>query len=362
MRKPAAVPFLLSLLALVLMAPASPSAAQAAAGTCTIPGPRHNSGKPDSLKGGTIAATDSPQFTAPAFLFELIRGRVVKPIYDFNWDVDTSSVVHVALQADATPSLVAVDVTLLKGSNTSPFNPPAWAWTKCGQIWLGPTIDMNDKALQDQDGLTITLTTTKDCKCDSKAATTTTTTTQTFTLTRKDLGWHRSISDTVAFVQRLGVTQDDVKQKGIARVNFTATPGVTLGTNYTPRRDETFSLLRFLSPGFGVTASFLDWQDQAMLNTSDPMNPTFTGAKSSNINLGVGGQMSLFDGMLSALYGVNLQGTAPRRYWGIGLSFVNVYQKIQSLTATPSSAKPQSSNGAAGSPPAPAQPAGGTTP
>jgi hypothetical protein len=359
MRKAAAVPLLFSLLALVLMAPVSPLSAQASAVTCTIPGPHHGSGKPASLERGTIAATDSPQFTAPAFLFELIRGRVVKPIYDFNWDVDTSSVVHVALRGDAKPQ-VKVAVTLLKGSNTSSFNPPDWGWTKCGPIWLGPAIDMNDKALQDQDGLTITLTTTQPCQCDGKPDTTVEST-QTFTLTRKDLGWHRSISDTVAFVQRLGVSKEDV-QNGIAKVNFTATPGVTLGTNYTPRRDETFSLLRFLSPGFGVTASFLDWQDQAMLNTSDPMHPTFTGAKSSNINLGVGGQMSLFDGMLSALYGVNLQGTAPRRYWGIGLSFVNVYQKIQSLTATPSSAKPQSSNGAAGSPPAPAQPAGGTTP
>ena len=281
-----------------------------------------------------------PRGTNPAtfvYLVEVVRGTVGKPILDRTWEVDSRSVLHLALIKGAmlpeptnppATNEIKVNVTLLKGDASTDLELPGWSWADCGALFVGPSIDMSDAKLQDKDGVQLTIT-----NSGTGSATT-------FVIARKDLGWHRAVSDTVAFIQRLGVSKENAAQ-GVSKVNFAAAPGVTLATTYSPRRDERLSVLRFLSPGIGITASFLDWKDQApLLNTSVPGQPTFgTGGNSADISLGLGAQLSLLDGSLSVLYGWNLQGSGPRRYWGIGVSFVNVYQKIQSYT-TATATKP----------------------
>jgi hypothetical protein len=288
------------------------------------------------VKVSVTAPTDpTPNPGGYADLVEVVRGTVGKPISSTIWEVDTNSVVEVNLfkgpipGRDDTEKLAAVGkikvaITLYKGDATTDFTPPDAQWTLCGNIYLGPKIDMNDGKIQDKDLVGVTITNTASNQS------------VTYSLTRKELGWHRSISDTVSFVRRLGVSKNDVTN-GVTQINFAPTPGVTLATVYEPRRDEKVSFMHFLAPGVGITASFLDWKDQnVMVDTSDPNKPVFpSGTKSSDINLGLGGQVSLFQGQISFLYGWNLQTTGPRRYWGVGVSFVNVYQYISNaISAT----------------------------
>ena len=213
-----------------------------------------------------------------ADLVEVVRGTVGKPIRETIWDVDTNSIIEINLFAapikssPPTSAKLGIKVTLFKGDASTDFAlPDKWQWTPCGDtLFLGPRLDMNDRKIKDKDTVRVII----ENQDTSESVT--------FDLTRRDLGWHRSTSDTVAFVQRLGVSKQDVAN-GIAKINFGPSPGVTLATVYTPRRDEKPNFLSFLSPGIGITASFLDWKDQNVtLDTTNPSMPTF--AAGANLN------------------------------------------------------------------------------
>ncbi len=149
-----------------------------------------------------------------------------------------------------------------------------------------------------------------------------------YRFTPRDLGWHTKTTDSVMFVQRQGVSKQDVAS-GVVKVNFAPTPGVTYGGIYTPRSQ---GLLRILSPGIGINVSFLNWNDPTAFDNST--GQFVKGTTSSNINIGLGIQASLFNGILQATYGWNLQADKKRSYFGLGVSFINIAQRITSLTAS----------------------------
>lgn len=141
-----------------------------------------------------------------------------------------------------------------------------------------------------------------------------------------ELGWNFKTSDSVMFIQRQGVSKQDISN-GVARVNFAASPGVTYGGIFHTRKH---GLLNALSPGFGLNVMFLDWKDPAF----DSATNTFVkGTSSSDINIGLGVQASLFDGVLQFTYGWNLQADKKRQYLGVGVSFVNIAKALTDLIA-----------------------------
>ena len=141
-----------------------------------------------------------------------------------------------------------------------------------------------------------------------------------------ELGWNFKTSDSVMFIQRQGVSRQDISD-GVARVNFAASPGVTYGTVFHPRKQGFWNVLR---PGFGLNVMFLDWKDPAF----DSATNMFTkGTSSSDINIGLGVQASLFDGVLQFTYGWNLQADKKRQYIGVGVSFVNIAKALTGLIA-----------------------------
>jgi hypothetical protein len=149
----------------------------------------------------------------------------------------------------------------------------------------------------------------------------------TYVLEARQLGFHINTSDSVMFIRRIGVSKADLAQ-GIAEVNFAPAAGVTYGGIWIPRAANGKGFWRFLSPGIGLNVAFMDWKDPAF----DTSTGQFAqGTKSSDINVGMGLQGSLFNGVLQVTYGWNLQADKRRNYWGLGVSFVDLSKEIGSL-------------------------------
>lgn len=85
---------------------------------------------------------------------------------------------------------------------------------------------------------------------------------------------------------------------------------------------------RALRPSFGVNVSFTDWDDPAF----DQATGQFAaGTKGSDIEITSGLVAGLFDGVVQATWGANLNvGTKPW-YAGLGFSFVNVVDRLGKL-------------------------------
>jgi hypothetical protein len=145
-------------------------------------------------------------------------------------------------------------------------------------------------------------------------------------LTPRPFGFRVNTSDSLLFVRRRGVTSEE-ESEGIEDFNFGPTPGVTYGGIYLPRKN---GFLRFLRPGVGINLSFMDWDD----STFDPATGQFaTGTDSNDIEIGLGVQVSLFSNILQLSYGWNLQAEQDRQYFGVGVSFVNLANRLTGLIA-----------------------------
>jgi len=148
----------------------------------------------------------------------------------------------------------------------------------------------------------------------------------TTTLIPQRFGFHAKITDSLMFVKRLGVN-NTTKTTGVEAFNFGPSPGVTYGGTYLARGN---GLVRFLQPGFGVNVLFTKWSDPAF----DASTGLFVaGTKASDIQTGIGPQVSLFGNVLQFTYGWNLHAEQKRQYFGIGVSFVNMATKLTSLVA-----------------------------
>lgn len=134
----------------------------------------------------------------------------------------------------------------------------------------------------------------------------------------RNLGFRAETTDSFLFVKRLNTSDGE----GVAAVNFAPSPGVTFGGTYLARRNP---FVRALSPGIGLNATFLNWKDP----TFDPDTKKYlANTRGSEVNIGMGVQISLFNNVLVFSYGANLQADRSRWYYGIGLSFVQLGGKI----------------------------------
>ena len=139
-----------------------------------------------------------------------------------------------------------------------------------------------------------------------------------WTIKPRRFGFRVKTTDSVLYLKRLNSSKVD----GVAAVNFAPSPGVTFGGNYLVRKNR---FVRALRPGIGLNATFLNWKDP----TYDPdANKYLPNTRGSEVNIGMGVQVSLFNNILMFSYGANLQAEQSRWYYGIGLSFVQLGGKI----------------------------------
>ncbi|MCI0623916.1 MAG: hypothetical protein L0387_20045 [Acidobacteria bacterium] len=146
------------------------------------------------------------------------------------------------------------------------------------------------------------------------------------TLKPRPFGFRVGASDSLFFLKRFGIGDADQKN-GVQEINFGPAPGVTYGGVYMARHN---SVIRFLEPGIGVNASFMNWRDPAFDVTTGRFVQNTT---ATDVNIGLGIQTSLFHNIIQFTYGANLHATQDRTYFGIGISFIQLGTKIASLVS-----------------------------
>lgn len=142
------------------------------------------------------------------------------------------------------------------------------------------------------------------------------------------LGFRSEVSDSLLLLDRLSVDAR-AEDAGVEDVSFAPAPGVTYGGVFLARDNR---LLRLLQPGVGVNLSFMDWDDRAFDVSSGQFEQ---GTDSSDIEIGMGIQLSLFRNVVQFTYGYNLHADTDRRYFGVGVSFVDLTKRVKALIPKP---------------------------
>lgn len=150
-----------------------------------------------------------------------------------------------------------------------------------------------------------------------------------FEIAIKRFGPKLTVSDSFLFIKRLGLTENDIlatpNGRGLNRVNFAPSPGVTFGVNYFKRGDGAGSkFLRALAPGVGANISFMNYNDPSF----DLSTGRFTNTTGENVQVGAGIVGMLFHNNIQFSYGYNLNAEVKRRYFGVGFSFIDFTKKV----------------------------------
>ena len=122
----------------------------------------------------------------------------------------------------------------------------------------------------------------------------------------RDCGLKIKQDATLLLVKRAG------EPKGVNDVdsNFKPAPGSSFLLRVVTRNRA----LNFIEPSFGINGSFLDFQ------------------KDKDLEVGVGPTVSIFNGIVQFTVGWNLNAPSDRRYWAIGLGFLDIAGKIKELS------------------------------
>ena len=135
---------------------------------------------------------------------------------------------------------------------------------------------------------------------------------------------HPQVVDSFLLLNRRGLT-DEPKDAGFASINFRPVPGTTVLWNFRARHNDHW-FKRFTGWfGYGYNVSLIDWDAATSgVATGQPKSDT-TG---SNVEIGMGGVLTLLHNTIHITYGYNLNADSKRRYVGIGFSILNLSQRI----------------------------------
>lgn len=156
------------------------------------------------------------------------------------------------------------------------------------------------------------------------------------------------ITDSFLFLKRLGVDANasreaidsagqQASQSGSAGqvetplpVDWTPTPGVTLGATWLPRS----GFFRHIQPGFGLNVSFPKFGAVVTsFSSSDPSDPASqpavtVGETGGPLDIAVGLVGSLFNNKVFVAAGTTLTASTNKEYFAVGFSFIQVASSI----------------------------------
>ncbi len=133
----------------------------------------------------------------------------------------------------------------------------------------------------------------------------------------RNYGYRTAVSPSLLFIRRISVTEADKADRQLNPVRFAPTPGVTYGVTFLSRS----GLMSALAPGLGANVTFMNFNDPTDFNIS---TGKFTNSTAVNVQFGAGVVVSLFNNMVQATYGWNLNAPQKRTYWGLGFGFLDV--------------------------------------
>ena len=126
-------------------------------------------------------------------------------------------------------------------------------------------------------------------------------------------------SDSILFVKRLGIGSNAVAM-GIDAANYRPSPGFNFGLTYLHRKHV---FLQFLEPGFGFNVSLVDWKD-----TAPGIAAQTAGSTEEPIQVTVGAMGSMFDNVITVVYGWNTNVARDRSFVGVGFSVIGAVRKV----------------------------------
>lgn len=176
-----------------------------------------------------------------------------------------------------------------------------------------------------------------------------------FTIKIDDYGFDRSIAPSIFLLNRPGIDNSDIPSNlqiittseqtppvpamPIAAipttditnsVNYSPSPGLNYTFSFKPRPNKTglrYKVLSLLEPGFGVNATFMDFNDQT-LSFAD-LQQKFLTNQGSDVQLGLGGALSFLENNVQLTYGANLNAKRRRGYFAFGVNFVKLLNLVR---------------------------------
>jgi hypothetical protein len=161
-----------------------------------------------------------------------------------------------------------------------------------------------------------------------------------------DFGWESGVSPSVFLINRHSVRRIDEQPSTTTTTPNSLTNPIN-SVNYSPFTGASYvfsykgeerskgtrfgKLFSFLQPGFGVNATFMDFNDQ----TIDFQNPNLQNFqdrifdKDSDVQLGIGAVATFFGNKIQITYGGNLAVDRKRGYFGFGLDFLKLFGLFQ---------------------------------
>jgi hypothetical protein len=153
-----------------------------------------------------------------------------------------------------------------------------------------------------------------------------------FEIAIKQYGAKIKVSPSFFFVKRLGIDDSDVNPPmgsgvdPVREVNFAPAPGMTFGLTFFKRGDSAWDKFwRGLAPGAGVNVSFMNFDDPSF----DLASGMFTNTTGTNVQVGAGPAVGLFNNMVQFTYGWNLNADRKRRYFGVGFGFIEIANEVK---------------------------------
>jgi hypothetical protein len=132
-------------------------------------------------------------------------------------------------------------------------------------------------------------------------------------------GWSTNVSESFYLIERIR-EPSPVTDANLSPSNFKGAAGVSLMRTYNyaePEKGNHNQFLNWLQPSIGINLSYIDFY-----TTKD-------------LELGLGAQLGIFRNSIFLGYGVNLngirRGETNAGYFMLGLSFINIGQKIKSM-------------------------------
>lgn len=162
--------------------------------------------------------------------------------------------------------------------------------------------------------------------------------TQTFDIELTGFGWRQRVSPSAFLLNRPGVTRDDSQPDATGQVsdtinpvNYSPSPGVNYVFTYSGTRERTRfgRFMSFIEPSLGVNATLMDFNDESvnltnLLNANEEAIRNLILRGESDVQLGLGGVVTLFGNKMQVTYGANLGVDRKRGYLGFGIDFLQL--------------------------------------
>lgn len=166
--------------------------------------------------------------------------------------------------------------------------------------------------------------------------------TRSFDIELTNYGWEAGVSPSLFLLNRQRVRNDDIQPtlpttpgetqltNTINPVNYSPFPGVNYTFTYKGTKREKTDLWKRLQPGFGINATFMDFNDQTVsVQQAFQTLENRILSEQSDVQLGLGAVVTLFSNKLQITYGSNLSVDRKRAYFGVGVDFLKLLGILQ---------------------------------